>query len=365
MNKVEKSLDTWEKVIVDFFENRISETKLFKARGFIEKKEKEIESEKDPAKRNRQIISRDKKIADLIELRKKAPATEIRSWIDKNAGQSGSIVKASHVLKFSHGSSSPEGLVLHTGCFSALLSTASFKKELVFDLAHSNGNLISVSRFLALTLDKKKIIDLIHDDVFSFLMPFKKDSTQLNNWKEGFASLVERRAIRTGEKTKQIYFPNKGDPVSDKDDYDLLIPLFSSSLAEEIYSWVTEIKFGEEQKKITASKKPSGSDIKTSKYHDGTAIAIPDLGVIKFGGRQPQNISMLNKGRSWKADKKDKTTWGITYLAPTAPPTWQSQLKPPANRQSLFDGFYNSLIKTEVDYLREFLLRFNRLDLCT
>ena len=300
MSEVENSLETWEAVIVDFFENKISGTELFKARQYIDKKQKEIRSEKNHNKKNKLIKAKEIKNNKLIQLRRKAPSTEIREWIMKTSkktlGEGKRIIKASHVLKFSHSSSEPEGLKVQNKCEEVFLSTNSFKKELIYDLAHSNGNLISISRFLALKLRKNQIIDLILNDEFSFLNPFSKDSKQLSEWRKGFALLVEEREVKTGEKTKQIYFPNKINPVSVKD-YDLIIPLFSSSLSQEIYSWVTGIKYGKEQKKIIEFKKPTGTKEKVSKYHPGIAVNLSDLGVLKFGGAQPQNVSMLNKDR--------------------------------------------------------------------
>jgi CRISPR-associated protein Csy1 len=355
MTEAEKSLETWEDVIVDFFENKISGTNLFKAREYINKKQKEIESEKNHDKKDKLIKAKKIKNNQLIQLRRKAPSTEIREWIiktsKKSLGEGKRIIKASHVLKFSHSSSEPEGLKVQKRCEKEFLSTNSFKRELIYDLAHSNGNLISISRFLALKLKKNQIIDLILNDKFPFLDPFSKDSKQLSEWRKGFALLVEEREIKTGEKTKQVYFPNKKNPVLVKD-YDLIIPLFSSSLSQEIYSWVTDIKYGEEQKQIKEFKKPTGKKVKASKYHPGIAVNLPDLGVLKFGGAQPQNVSMLNKDRG-----------GQCFLFSTQPPTWQSQLKPPATRQSLFRGLYNATIKTEIDYLRDFLMRFAELDL--
>ena len=190
MSEVENSLETWEAVIVDFFENKISGTELFKARQYIDKKQKEIRSEKNHNKKNKLIKAKEIKNNKLIQLRRKAPSTEIREWIMKTSkktlGEGKRIIKASHVLKFSHSSSEPEGLKVQNKCEEVFLSTNSFKKELIYDLAHSNGNLISISRFLALKLRKNQIIDLILNDEFSFLNPFSKDSKQLSEWRKGF-----------------------------------------------------------------------------------------------------------------------------------------------------------------------------------
>ena len=156
----------------------------------------------------------------------------------------------------------------------------------------------------------------------------------------------------------QIYFPLvDADKANESNEYSyhLITPLFSSSMAEEVYSRVRETKFGDIQKKISKQSNEN-------KYHAHHLVTFSNLGVQKFGGAQPQNISMLNKGRTFKTDPNK--TWGVTYLLPSQPPTWKNQLKPPVYTKSLFDErFFYQNIKEDIDYLRDFLLRFERIDL--
>ena len=369
MNKTEDTFESWNEVILDFFENRISTTKLFKAREFIEKKDKDISMEKDPKKKKRMIIARKKKVEELQKLRKYAPSTEIREWIEKNSktkvkDERERIVKATHALRFSHSSASAQGLIVQQkdeDKNSLILSTSSFRKKLVYDMAHNNGALVSISRFLSLKIGNEQVYDLLVKDDYSFLESFAKDSDQKDRWGNGFSSLIKTDVIKTGDKTKQVYFPIKFPPKTDSD-YHLLIPLFASSLCEEIYSTVNNSKFSDEQKEISESIKKQ-QEGKPVKYLPETSTILTNQAVLKFGGAQPQNVSMLNKGRTWKASKNDRTTYGITYLFSSQPPVWQSEIKPPINRQSLFNELYSSTIRVEVDYLRDFLVRFKQLDL--
>jgi len=64
------------------------------------------------------------------------------------------------------------------------------------------------------------------------------------------------------------------------------------------------------------------------------------------------NASQLNAKRG-----------GKLHLFSTRPPTWQSQIKPPVYQKSLFSDLHNSTIKIEIDFLRDFLIRFKQLDL--
>jgi CRISPR-associated protein Csy1 len=123
--------------------------------------------------------------------------------------------------------------------------------------------------------------------------------------------------------------------------------LFSSSLANEIDSIVTTLKYGDDQKKLNNARKEQ-----IPKFREGMSVEFPDLSVQQFGGEHPKNISMLN------ADRRGKS-----YLFSTQPPSWQRQLKPPLNKRSLFDHFYTSRANEEIKSLRWFLLLFERIDL--
>lgn len=353
MSKSVKGFESWEEVIIDFFEQKIAQSKLYKAKKFIEDKEKLIKTEKEVKKLERLIKAKEDKQTELNELRIESPSTEIREWIDstslKKIAVGKRIIKATHVLRFSHSSSLSDGLLLKDKSNDTILTTSSLKKEFTYDLAHNNGALITISRFLALQLSGKLIIDLILEGNYNFLKAFAKNQEQLGEWSNGFDNLVEKREIKTTDTAKQIYFPLiklDNELGIEHVKYHLITPLFSSSLAEEVSTMVNHLKFSKEQEQTRKQRSA------ISKYHPKPYIETPNLGVQKFGGAQPQNVSMLNKSRSGKG-----------YLFPTQPSTWQSQLKAPIYKKSLFDYFGNSHITEEVNYLREFLLRFEHIGL--
>ena len=353
MSENTERLDSWEKVIVDFFEQKIAQSKLYKARDYISKKDKDISSEKNEKKLEKLIKAREEKQNELKKLKIESPSTEIRQWIDetslKKIAAGKRIIKATHVLRFSHSSSLSDGLLLEEKSNDTILTTSSLNKEFTYDLAHNNGALITISRFLALQLSGKLIIDLIFEGNYCFFMPFSTNQEQLEKWSSGFDNLVEERVIKTTDTAKQIYFPLITlDEKLNK--YHLITPLFSSSLAEEFSTIISNLKFGEEQKYVKNQIK--GINKNSSKYHAKLNFDIPNIAVQKFGGAQPQNVSMLNKNRGGKC-----------YLFSNLPPTWQSKLKAPIYKKSLFDYFGNSHITEDINYLREFLLRFENIGL--
>lgn len=359
MDEIRYAFSSWQEVIVDFFENKIAESFVFKARKYIDDNQKKAESERNEEKRKKLEQKINEKKIELVKLREQAPAKEIRNWLDeickKKISPGERIIKATHLLKFSHSSSTADGIFFDEKSQDNLLTTASIKKEAPCDIAHNNGNLISISRFLSLKHAGELVIDLILEGKQDFLRPFASNDQQLNAWLSGFGGLVERRDIKTGDKAKQVYFPT----ANNIEPYHLLTPLFSSTIAEEIYTAQAEIKYGEESNSI---RKAIGRNDDTPKYHPKAFVNYPHLAVQKFGGAQPQNVSMLNKGRTWKADSKDKTAWGVTYLFSSAPPTWQSQAKPP--KRSFFNSQLRGFVsKSDLDYLRDFLIRFDTIDL--
>lgn len=370
MAEEKSEIELWEELIVDFFEKNIASSNLYKARVYINKKSKDIELEKDENAKKKLIDKKNEKIKELGRCRIESSSTEIPKWLDENSNKSGSIKKATHVLRFTHSSSVADGVLLTEKSGDEVLTTSSLHHR-VYDMAHNNGALVSVSRFLALELDETSIFDDIVKGKHEFLKPFSKHKEQIKSWSEGFERLiVSDPEIKTADKAKQIYFPLSNEVKLDKNgsvdnkNYHLIAPLFSSSLAEEFYSRQAALMFGEEQKSVRKSKRiNTETQNAVSHYHRKPSIEFPSMAVQKFGGAQPQNVSMLNKGRSWKAGKKHKTTWGVTYLFNSEPPTWQSQLKPPLYKKSLFDDFSHPSIKLEVDYLREYLLRFERIEL--
>jgi len=115
----------------------------------------------------------------------------------------------------------------------------------------------------------------------------------------------------------------------------------------------SNIKFGKENSKARQAKNATTSDEKKSKYHSSTLFVFPQIAVQKFGGDNPQNVSMSNVKRR-----------GKSYLFSCQPPTWQSQLMPPISKSSLYDSMpMNPALREDIDYLRDFLLWFERIEL--
>lgn len=367
MAEEKRTFDNWSNLIIDFFEKKVRESKLFKAREYIEKKEIEIKFQKDEKKLGSLKDQISKKETELSELRKQASKNEIRSWLDKISQRKIKkgirITKATHVLRFTHSSSNPDGILITKKSDDLLLTTSTLRKNIQHDLAHNNGNLITVSRFLSLQLYEMPIIDCILNTDFSFLEPFYKNKEQLKKWESGFLNLVESREMNNAHMAKQIYFPLIGNKSSIQDiehKYHLIVPLFSSTLADSIYSTITNNK----HERIEITKRRNFKDSngrKSPQYYPKVYVDYPGLAVQKYGGDNPQNVSMSNVNRKFILNKK---SFGGAYLFSSNPPSWETQLKPPVATKSFFYGMYGrQIINENIDYLRDFLLRFERIGL--
>ncbi|MBO9497760.1 hypothetical protein J7438_27295, partial [Thalassotalea sp. G20_0] len=121
--------------------------------------------------------------------------------------------------------------------------------------------------------------------------------------------------------------------------------LKSSSLAQKLYA-------SHFSKDAENDKNPIEKARKNNKYAEGTAFWIPDVNKLMTTQSQPQNATTLNGKRG-----------GAIRLLSCQPPVWKSELKPPIYHSSLFRGIHTRVVKDDIEYLRNFLLRNEHLDL--
>lgn len=344
-------VNSWRDVIILFFQTKINSSALAKASKYIDEKTIQLASELNDKKRKKLLDSIERKKLEFNNL--KSHPEEITEWIDKaaatNIAVGSRIIKTTHPLKFSHSSAPNDGVLIEHEDQLPLLTTASIPNDSkVFDMAHNNGALISISRFLALTYDGDAIYDLIFANDFSFLEGLYQNKEQLEAWKSGFLRLIEKRNMKSASFTKQVYFP------VDIDSYHLLSPLTSSTLAESIFTKITDAKYRKRSERFVGG---SGLNYRLTIPKSKTAF-------IRVGGNNPQNVSMLNRGRNFKLYKDSKSSFGVYSVVSSAPPVWQSQLKPPIYTNSFFyELSKNDEVKENIQYLTDFLIRFENLQL--
>ncbi|WP_440225103.1 type I-F CRISPR-associated protein Csy1 [Dokdonella sp. MW10] len=247
---------------------------------------------------------------------------EYGTWLADAARRVGQIQAVTHVLKATHpdarGSSlyvSPTALPRHNEIGSHLLGE-DFAEDVV-----GNAAALDVFKFLKIEVDGRKLLAWMQADDADLKSALSDDEATASEWMSAFASLVRPNAAPTTHPmAKQVYWLVGDDPLDDAQ-YQLLQPLFSSTLAHAVHGDIQDARFGDANKEARQAfreKKP----FKTP-YRD-----YRNLVARKLGGTKPQNISQLNSERG-----------GINYLlASLPPPAWQPSGMNLLKQESAFEG---------------------------
>jgi CRISPR-associated protein Csy1 len=236
-------------------------------------------------------------------------------WLSDAAKRAKQISLATHAAKFTHSDAKASSmLVSEQWSDLSYLVTASLNKKAI-DVV-GNAAALDVARLLKLECDGESLITQLQQGHINALRSFANDEKQLQEWKAGFEQALGDTKLSSHTLSKQLYFPLIGeDKTSVK--YHLLCPLFSSSLAHELYHEVRRTRYGE-SKEIRDARK-------VDKYHEKFDERFLNLAVQNFGGSKPQNISQLNNERH-----------GQTFLLNCAPPQWKRISSPPMKSTTLF-----------------------------
>lgn len=269
-------------------------------------------------------------------------------WLSENSSNAGSVNFASHVIKLTHSKiDAPSLLDCVDEKNDAYLTTSTLSIKQI-DGAVAGNQFAPIFQFLELELEGVKLAEQLSKDdrIFEKFLPSgESDETteaMLKEWTKGFRRALGSGTPATHSLAKQVYFPVVGiQNHNKKSNHHLLCNVVSSSLAHAVYEKV----FDENQKPVKNAREKG-------KFLPEKLISFIQRSALSVTASNHSNASQLNAKRG-----------GKLHLFSTQPPTWQTQLKPPIYRKSLFDDFYNSSINTELDYLRDFLLRFKQLDL--
>ena len=266
---------------------------------------------------------------------------EPKKWLSENSKKAGSVSFATHVSKLTHSKIDSPSLYDKVNVKSPCLLTTSCLNKKIIDGAVSGNQFAPIFQFLELEFKGEKLATQFSNRDNLILECFSEDKEELSQWNTGFNLALSAKGKSSHALAKQIYFPINKDDRLQKNTYHLLCHLKSSSLAHAIYENI----FDESQKEPKEQKgKHKFSTIETVSFIEKAKLSVT--------ASNHSNASQLNGKRG-----------GKIFLFSTQPPTWQSQLKAPIYKKSLFDYFGNSHITEEVNYLREFLLRFENIGL--
>ena len=261
--------------------------------------------------------------ADEIEKRDKLMAEyEQHAWLEKAANLVLRIQQVTHAAKYSH------PYTKGSGCYSTgnpqvgdeYLGTHSLKQ--IYPDVVGDAAALYVYKFLKLSVGDVSLLELAMANSAEFCAAMSEDQEQASAWVKAFASLPdETKAIASHTFSKQLYWPLEADDADPN--YHLISPLFSSALAQEIWTHIREHRFSEEAK--------AARDARFNKaWSDQDSFEYPNMVVQKFGGSNQQNVSQLNSNR-----------YGENYLLASLPPHWNADLiRPPLKVDSVFPSVF-------------------------
>ncbi len=379
MSEAEKQLTTWEAVIVDFFrkkseadeEKYIKDTiksleATYELENFFNDEEIELvfntrknkkegnESSLDfQHRRAISLLKAENKPEGLDAFKKlkayKKTAKTIEekynpaNWLSKNCTNASSVSFATHVIKLTHSSIDASSFYDSISDQKNTFLTTSALRKKIIDGAVKGNQFAPIFQFLELECNGVKLAEQLamNNNLFDYFADDAEERTEAEQWIGGFRNALNTKKISSHALAKQVFFPTEYNDELKEQEYHILCNVISSSMAQAVQDTI----FDERDKpirKLLEKNKYSGNI--SSKY-----INRSQLGVT---ASNHSNASQLNAKRG-----------GKLHLFSTRPPIWQSQITPPVYKKSLFSDIRNSTITVEIDYLRDFLIRFKQLDI--
>lgn len=378
MSEEKKNFETWEEVIIDFLqrkskaeeENYLKE--VIKAVGkqysnqkyfnnseieefFNIRKNKKNESQSSiefQQLKFQSMFDFDEKPNEFNQSKQEEAyferCTELKekykpnTWISKASNDASSVSFATHVIKLTHSRiDSPSFFDQIQAQKDGLLTTSGLKEKII-DGAVAGNQFAPVFQFLELELKGNKLAPVFADESNTVLQSFTEKPEELSLWNAGFKRALADNQLSSHFLAKQIYFPIRQTNSLSIEPYHLLCNVKSSSLAHAIFEKLRDT----EQKKIEKSRAKN-------KYSILPKTSFPEKASIAVTKSNHGNASQLNGKRG-----------GQLKLFNSSPPIWESQLKPPVFQASFFYAGLNSYkVKEAIDFLRDFLIRFQKIDL--
>ncbi len=259
--------------------------------------------------------------------------------IDEYSQSAGQVSFATHVVKLSH---SKIDVQSHFDCIASkknsYLSTSSLQRKKI-DGAVSGNQYAPIYQFLELELEGKKMAVALSENQ-DVLNDFAQnddgtiDTEKLTKWNDGFQKALDAGNLKSHFLLKQIYFS------INTDEYHILCNVKSSSLAQAMHEKMNDFD--------SVSRKQK----EKCKYSNEVYSQHLQKAVLKITASNHSNASQLNGARG-----------GRLNLLNTQPPNWNKQIHYPKNK-SFFDEYdIQKNTKVDIDYLRDFLIRFEKIDL--
>lgn len=269
------------------------------------------------------------------KIKSKKAGWSIVDWLDWAAKNASSVSFATHVPKLTHSKIDSHSLI--DSVYEqkpSVVCTASLSRK-VIDGAVAGNQFSPIYQFLELECGNLKLLEAIKgmgSEIFHFA---SENNEQRVRWLDAFKEIGIIDSLSSHSLSKQVYFPVNQQSTGEK--YHLLSVMMSSSLIQTLHEKNAEAKEANESKR-------------KQKFHQGISINLPKRMSLMVTQSNHSNASQLNGKRG-----------GRLSLLNTTPPHWQSQIKPPIYKSSLFydDRVYKQT-KDDIDGLKSMLVTFDK-----
>ncbi|WP_417598473.1 type I-F CRISPR-associated protein Csy1 [Oceanospirillum sp.] len=234
-------------------------------------------------------------VAELNE--QHIPAVWLDEWVEK----ANDISFATHVAKLTHSSSKGSSVLDASKCQDNRYLTTNSLVNPCIDTASSNAASLPIADILKVSSDGYSVLDCLKADCYECFDAFTADQAQVQRWVSGLKQAYDSDKKQSYFLSKQVYFPIATNQ------YHLLLPLTSSSLAQEMH--LEFRKFFDDEAQVKAR-----DQYKKDKYSSTVRVSYPNKAKLNITGSNHSNASALNGVRGGK----------ITLLS-TQPPQWITQ----------------------------------------
>lgn len=261
------------------------------------------------------------------------------NWIADAVKKIGWLQVATHVVKLTDPKAKGTSLFVEPAVMASqgLVGTHALGSDFIDDVVGSAAALNAYA-FISLEYEGISLLQMAIAEDPDFRNALNDDAYVARELSNKIARIMHPGEEKSSHAlAKQVYWL-VGDDPTDNQEFVLLAPLHSSSIAHEVYKNVQYSLYGEPTK---LARKARRDNI----FLEEGFCSYPGLAVQKLGSTKPQTVSQRNLQRG-----------GNNYLLASLPPKWKSQgIKPPLYTGSVFKRFGR---RREARWLASDLLRF-------
>ncbi|WP_250510272.1 type I-F CRISPR-associated protein Csy1 [Caballeronia sp. GACF4] len=248
-------------------------------------------------------------------------------WLESAATRVKHIQAVTHSLKPIHSDARGTSLFVRPSDLPTLevLGSHALGSRFDMDVVGTSASL-DVFTLLRLEVNGRSLLQALIAKDTEALKALNDDPAKACILRDDLISLTAERkgGVSSHVCAKQLYWLT-GDDANDDAQYQLIAPLYPTSLAQRVYEEVQDARFGEPNKLARQARR--GGLRHDSVYREYRALAVQ-----KLGGGNSQNLSKLNSERG-----------GKNYLLSSLAPIWKARRNIlPLRTESIFERSFGA-----------------------